>query len=82
MASDITLPAQRGPALYYLGSERGDGTSDVVRIDLSAIEIDPTAVETSLRERALCHALLLHAIELLDYSEPVQRVVMGLESGR
>jgi hypothetical protein len=82
VSRDITLPAQRGPALYYVGSERGDGTDVVTRIDLTAVEIAPTTVEGSLRERALCRALLLHAIELLDYSEPVQKVVMGLEPGR
>lgn len=61
MASDVTIPAQRGPALYYTGSEQGDGTSTVTRIDLQPPD-DP-------RERALCRALLTHALRLLNQAE-------------
>lgn len=63
MATDITLPAVRGPALLYVGCERGDGTSTVNRLDLQAVE-DP-------RERALCRALLAHALAELDRTEPL-----------
>jgi hypothetical protein len=66
MATDITIPAQRGPALYYVGSERGDGTSTVTAIDKQPVE-DP-------RERALCRALLTHALAELDRSEPARTV--------
>lgn len=61
MASDLTIPAQRGPGLYYAGSEQPDGTSTVTRIDRQPPE-DP-------RERALCRALLTHALALLDETE-------------
>lgn len=61
VASDITLPAQRGPGLYYASSEQPDGTSTVTRIDKQPPE-DP-------RERALCRALLMHALALLDRAE-------------
>jgi hypothetical protein len=58
MSSDLTIPAQRGPALFYASTERGDGTSTVTRIDITAVD-DP-------RERALCRGLLLHALAVLD----------------
>ncbi|MEU7416677.1 hypothetical protein [Streptomyces antibioticus] len=58
MASDITLPAQQGPGLYYVSSEQPDGTTTVTRIDRQPPD-DP-------RERALCRALLLHALAELD----------------
>ncbi len=61
VASDITLPAQRGPGLYYLSSEQADGTHTVTRIDRQPPE--------ELRERALCRALLTHALALLDQTE-------------
>lgn len=57
----VTIPGQRTPALYYAGCEQGDGTSTVTRVDLTAVE-DP-------RERALCRALLTHALRLLDAGE-------------
>ncbi len=61
MASDITLPAQRGPGLDYLSTERANGTHEIVRADWQPPE-DP-------RERALCRALLVHALALLDQTE-------------
>ena len=64
MSSDLTIPAQRGPRLYYLSTEHGDGTSTVTAIDQQALE-EP-------RERALCRALLLHALAELDRTEPAR----------
>lgn len=61
MASDVTIPAQRGPALYYTGSEQGDGTATVTRIDVATV--------TDPRERALCRGLLTHALRLLNQTE-------------
>ena len=61
MASDLTIPAQRGPALYYASTEAGDGIATVTRIDRQPPE--------DLRERALCRALLTHALTLLDQAE-------------
>lgn len=58
MASDLTIPAQRGPALYYASTEQPDGTATVTRIDRQPPE-DP-------RERALCRALLTHALAVID----------------
>jgi hypothetical protein len=50
------------PALFFHGSEQLDGTHTVHPIDRLAPE-DP-------RERAICRALLQHAIALLDATEP------------
>lgn len=61
MASDITIPGQRTPALYYAGTEQPDGTATVTRIDLQPVG-DP-------RERALCRSLLLKALAELDRAE-------------
>lgn len=63
MAADITIPAQRGPGLYYVSTERFDGTVETAAIDRAAVE-DP-------RERALCRALLTHALAEIDRTEPV-----------
>ncbi len=57
----VHIPGQRTPALYYASSEAGDGTHTVVRVDKLPPE-DP-------RERALCRALLTHALALLDQTE-------------
>ncbi|MDX3576007.1 hypothetical protein [Streptomyces sp. FL07-04A] len=61
MASDITIPGQRTPALYYAATEQSDGTTTITRIDRQPVD-DP-------RERALCRALLLHALAELDRAE-------------
>ena len=61
MASDITIPGQRTPALYYAGTENPDGTTTVTRIDLKPVA-DP-------RERALCRALLMQALAELDAAD-------------
>lgn len=61
MASDLTISAQRGPALYYASTEASDGTATVTRVDRQPPE-DP-------RERALCRGLLQHALALLDQAE-------------
>ncbi|MFG2412318.1 hypothetical protein [Streptomyces goshikiensis] len=52
------------PALTYHAAGGPDGTSTDYRIDLTA--------PTDLRERAICRALLQHALALLDASEPAQ----------
>lgn len=58
----ITVPAAGGPKLLFVSSgARGQHTT-VTHIDTTAVE-DP-------RERALCRALLQHALALLDASEP------------
>ncbi|MFD7999957.1 hypothetical protein [Streptomyces mirabilis] len=58
MARDLTIPTHRGPALFYASTERGDGTSTVTQVDVMVLE-EP-------RERALCRALLVHALAELD----------------
>jgi hypothetical protein len=50
-----------GPALLYVSSPGQDGTQSVARVDLNAVETQ--------RERALCRALLHHALALLDEAE-------------
>lgn len=51
-----------GPALLYRSSRDPQGVRLIAHVDHQAVE-DP-------RERALCRALLLHALSLLDASEP------------
>jgi len=71
---DPGLPAITGPALLYTTSVDNQGTQAVQRIDLGSLE-DP-------RERAICRALLHHALALLDASEPARRVAVGAEARR
>jgi hypothetical protein len=54
-----------GPALFYVSTPGTDGTQSVQRLDLEAVH-DP-------RERAVCRALLHHALALLDATEPTTR---------
>jgi hypothetical protein len=49
-----------GPALLYISTKDRHGTQTVQRVDLTA--------PADSRERALCRALLTHALELLDQS--------------
>lgn len=65
MATDLTIPAQSGPGLYYASAVQISGDSVVTAIDRQAVD-DP-------RERALCRALLLHALAELDRTEPAVR---------
>jgi hypothetical protein len=63
-ASEICLRADLGPTLLYVHTD--DGTSTFVDKD----------VPTDPRERAICRALLLHALALLDASEPARATGM------
>lgn len=58
-----------GPLLAYV-TDADEGTHRVRLIDRAAIE-DP-------RERAICRGLLLHALALLDESEPTRAVAGGV----
>lgn len=58
--------AVHGPAIFYVSTSGGPiGTQSVQRLDLEAVH-DP-------RERAVCRALLYHALALLDATEPTTR---------
>ncbi|MCL8016900.1 hypothetical protein [Streptomyces sp. AS02] len=67
------LPVITGPAIHYTSSPDNLGMQTVQRIDLDAPG-DP-------RERAICRALLHHALALLDASEPARRAP-GMQTGR
>lgn len=67
-------PITTGPALQYTSSLHDNGTQSVQRIDLEPPN-DP-------RERAICRALLHHALALLDASEPTRRTPVGMEVRR
>ncbi|MCI3153206.1 hypothetical protein ELQ39_15845 [Streptomyces sp. GB4-14] len=54
-----------GPLLTYTSTLNDDGTQDCTHIDRVPV--------TDPRERAICRALLLHALALLDASEPTRR---------
>lgn len=71
---DALLPSLTGPALLYTGSVDSQGAQAVLRVDLAAVD-DP-------RERAICRALLHHALALLDASEPTRRAPVGMEARR
>lgn len=71
MATDLTIPAQRGPGLYYASAEQVSGTTTVTAIDRQAVE-DP-------RERVLCRALLLHALAELDRTEPTVKAAAVMQ---
>ncbi|MEU3851758.1 hypothetical protein [Streptomyces sp. NPDC029554] len=64
----MTEPVITGPALRYTSSLDG-GTQTTTCIDRDVL--------TDPRERALCRALLLHALALLDASEPTRRTTTG-----
>lgn len=55
-----------GPHLVYRSTRDPNGTRTHHLIDMAAPE-DP-------RERAICRALLLHALALLDASEPARAI--------
>lgn len=63
--ADLMVNGESGPALYYVHSDQ----KAVTRVDLVPVEAmgnqDPARMPTS-RERAICKALLIHALELLD----------------
>jgi len=71
MATDLTIPAQNGPGLYYASAQQLSGTATVTAIDRQAVE-DP-------RERALCRALLLHALAELDRTEPTREAAAVMQ---
>lgn len=68
------LPVITGPAIHYTSSLDNQGTQSVQRIDLDAPS-DP-------RERAICRALLHHALALLDATEPTRKAPVGMEARR
>jgi hypothetical protein len=53
-----------GPALFYISTAGPNGIQQVQRADLEP--------PTDPRERALSRALLLHALALLDASQPTR----------
>jgi len=64
--AELSINADQGPALYYVHS---DGSS-ITRVDLVAPEVRLAPglawVLPADRERALCRALLTHALAVLD----------------
>lgn len=66
--------AVTGPALVYVSTPHGDGSNLVQRVDLDS-PADP-------RERAVCRALLHHALALLDSTEPARHAPVGVEDRR
>lgn len=58
---DVTIPAGRGPILVFT-SPNGQG------LGVNTTFVDREAVQDP-RERAICRALLLHALSLLDQAE-------------
>lgn len=78
MAGEKSVPtdqiAATGPALHYTSSIGNHGSQTVQRIDLDSPG-DP-------RERAICRALLHHALALLDATEPARRAPVGVEARR
>jgi len=71
MATDLTIPAQNGPGLYYASAQQLSGNATVTAVDRQAVE-DP-------RERALCRALLLHALAELDRTEPTLKTAAVMQ---
>lgn len=59
-ALDIGIKGDCGPTLLYVHTEHGSSTF-----------VDKTA-PTDPRERALCRALLVHALTVLDAAEQAQ----------
>ena len=68
-AAEIKAERYAGPELVY-SHTTGHGDRAHQRIDLEPLA-DP-------RERAICRALLLHALALLDASEPARRNTGGI----
>lgn len=68
-----TRPPMQGPGLVYTGAPH-EGTQTSIRVDMGALE-DP-------RERAICLALLHHALALLDDTEPARHAPVGAVDGR
>lgn len=66
-------PPMIGPTLVYSGTLH-QGSHRALRVDLDSPE-DP-------RERALCRALLHHALTLLDASEPARTVALHGQARR
>ncbi|MFJ8583663.1 hypothetical protein ACIRD2_03245 [Streptomyces sp. NPDC093595] len=62
MSSTFHVSSEIGPALVYCHTDRGSVTA----VDRQAPS-DP-------RERAVCRALLIHALALLDASEPARAI--------
>lgn len=60
----LVMPILTGPSLLYTGSVDNRGLRAARRIDQEAMDVDDP------RERALCRALLCHALALLDATEP------------
>ncbi|MEU3507920.1 hypothetical protein ABZ733_08310 [Streptomyces longwoodensis] len=67
----MSNPTPPGPALAYT-SARDDNGNQTVHI----VDREPP---TDPRERAICRALLTHALALLDASEPTRRTVGGTQ---
>ena len=63
-----------GPHIVYRSTRDLDGTRTHALIDIQALD-DP-------RERAICRALLHHALTLLDASEPTRSTAMRAEARR
>ena len=70
----IGLPIVTGPALLYTSSVANFGDQIVHHVDRNVPD-DP-------RERAICRALLNHALALLDASEPTRRAYAVAAEGR
>ncbi|WP_432140157.1 hypothetical protein [Streptomyces sp. bgisy154] len=67
---EICVRSDVGPALLYVHTDNGSSTF-----------VDKNA-PVSARERAICRALLQHALRLLDASEPARRVAVGEPGAR
>ena len=70
----MTEPIRTGPALTYTSSLNTDDTQTVTDID----RVPPT----DPRERAICRALLIHALALIDASEPTRSMAVRAEAQR
>jgi hypothetical protein len=62
---DIGLRGDCGPTLLYVHTDEGSSTF---------VDKQPPA---DPRERAICRALLLHALALLDETEPARHAATG-----
>ncbi|WP_327377977.1 hypothetical protein OG393_30865 [Streptomyces sp. NBC_01216] len=62
---EITIRVDRGPQLIYTSYDQADDNK-LTRVPVDRVPVDDP------RERALCRALLLHALTLLDASEPTR----------
>jgi hypothetical protein len=68
MAADVTINADYAPALVFIS--RDGANTDVALVDRAA--------PVGARDRAICRALLLHALSLLDAAEVGERLALGL----